>query len=410
MWEAIGAVHEHLRQVTPGDGKRNSVRNRLRSRLVQRRTSELVAALVRRHGDSWSAHVLQGGFHADESMRRICEAFGLRPDLERQVLQAASERARSLTSNANETKAQSADSNCGAPPVFGTTSDDEVSQSTQEPSRQLDLESSDAGYPSSAEFSPATSSAASPTLGPMEDSENDDAESLGWTLEEVSPADVPAACRAAPQIWRAPWRMRVLSTLGLDRWWSSPRIGALSTPEELVGLTEVQQVMLEEAGIAEGVENEDSEDMLLSSKLVAAVLNAERQAGSNCEGHDGNSEPDEAHKLQSHACQLPHSRRLQSNGPRGVVHFAESSNVCFFGSCPERSQPVDGYQRSLVTKVFDGPSGHKAKRAREADPDASDADGTATEEEDDEDWEDRCDDIADLMNQQRSMLLWSDSW
>ena len=34
--------------------------DRLRGRLVERRSSELVAALERRHGQNWPRHVLEG--------------------------------------------------------------------------------------------------------------------------------------------------------------------------------------------------------------------------------------------------------------------------------------------------------------------------------------------------------------
>jgi len=443
MPETFSAKHEHPSHAWPSDEKRNAVRDRLRSRLVQRRTNELVVALLSRHGDGWTFHVLPGGFHAVEAMKRICEGFGLRPDLERQVLKAVSERARTWTNGASEALSQHTDTESGTFLLGGSDEEDAQSsrasfvgrlgaawpaQQAQEP-RLMDLESSDTSYPHSDVLSPARSLATSPTYSQLsseltpclcssdgtEEDENDDAESLGWTLEEPPPPGAleqeEAACswdgsRAALYTWRAPWRTRVLSTLGLDRWWSMPPIGALSTPE-LVGLTEIEQTMLEEAGITEGVEEESAEDMALSSKLVAAVLNAERQATSSSEASDdgslcSKSEPSEAQKLPS-PMRLPQGRQ-QSLRPR-EVKFAESSKICFFDAWPDRCLPSDGYHRCLETKVFDGPSGHKAKR--DAEEDSDDADSSASEEEE---WEDRCDDIAELMSRERHMLMWSDSW
>eukprot|EP00930_Biecheleria_cincta_P096593 TRINITY_DN88415_c0_g1_i1.p1 TRINITY_DN88415_c0_g1~~TRINITY_DN88415_c0_g1_i1.p1 ORF type:complete len:499 (+),score=94.53 TRINITY_DN88415_c0_g1_i1:207-1703(+) len=429
--ETYGAKHENPSHAGNSDGKRNAVRDRLRSRLVQRRTTELVTALQSRHGDAWTSHVRPGGFHAVEAMGRICEGFGLRPDLERQVLKTVLEYACTWAKGASEALSQHTDTeNCNSLMCGGDDDDDDAQSNwkhfgllgagwpaQQVQPRSADLESSDASCPDSDALSPAMSSATSPTCSPSsnelspclcssdgtEENENDDdAESLGWTLEELPPPGAlkqqEAACsrdasRAASRTWRAPWRRRVLSTLGIDRWWSMPSIGALSTPE-LVGLTEVQQTMLEEAGITEEVEEESAEDMALSSKLVTAVLNAERQATSNSgAGDDG-----------SLRCKPEPSKGRQQNlRPRGV-QFGESSTICFFAPWPDHCLSLDGYHRRLETKVFDGPSGHKAKRA--TDEDSDDADSSASQEKE---WEDRCDDIAELMSRERHML-WSDSW
>merc|ERR1719401_1490865 len=44
----------------------------------------------------WPQHVLQGDFRAMEGMRRICESFCLRPELEHKVLKATADRAQAI--------------------------------------------------------------------------------------------------------------------------------------------------------------------------------------------------------------------------------------------------------------------------------------------------------------------------
>lgn len=98
-----------------------------------------------------------------------------------------------------------------------------------------------------------------------------------------------------------------------------------------------------------------------------------------------------------------HSPQTSQRPPRCVenlkVHFAKSSEVCFFqvDECLDIDDACRN-KRKLITKVFDGPSGHKA---RWYDSGVFD---------DIDDWEERFDNLADLMGQQRAQMLWSTSW
>jgi len=361
------------------------VRERLRARLIDRRTSELVASLTRRHGDGWSAYVLQGGFCADEEMRRICEAFGLRADLERQVLRNAIERAKLRKPEVTLME---------APPS-------PVSSCRQEavPGEVMEPES-DGNCSSTA--SPMLSAAPCPQILQAEDLDSDDAESLGWvTLERAT--DVHPV-EDAPKLWHARWRNRVLHTLGLDRWWPRSKSSQTVQPEtesgEVIHRGGSLEEVLAEAGLSGLVDGEqDDEDMAISSKLITAMMNAERHAAAARSGdlHDMCGDD-----LFGSCSPEVRGRSKRRRPPK--VQFADDSQVSFFdmeltGCAGEASM----YKRSLQTKVFDGPSGHKARRA-----------GSESSEEDDsdeeEDWEDRCDDIAELMSRQRTMLLWSESW
>jgi hypothetical protein len=130
------------------------------------------------------------------------------------------------------------------------------------------------------------------------------------------------------------------------------------------------------------------------------------------------------------AAQRPSCRTIHRR-----IRFAKQSEVYFF-SLPLRAamRPQDAhgpleYTRSLETKVFDGPSGHQARRTLclqskasthvcvdAMSPPSSCWDHSVSESssdledqvlEDVEDWEDWCDDIAELMAHPRSCLLWS---
>lgn len=101
----------------------------------------------------------------------------------------------------------------------------------------------------------------------------------------------------------------------------------------------------------------------------------------------------------------PCTRKTRKNSlglQRGAVHFAESSEICFFQNDPT----VTEYHRAIETKVFDGPSGHKARHVRIQSKNYS----CDEDESDDDDIQDHCDGIAELMTQQRHLLLWSSSW
>jgi hypothetical protein len=160
-------------------------------------------------------------------------------------------------------------------------------------------------------------------------------------------------------------------------------------------------------------ENDEEEEIALSSKLVAAVRNAELHAAA-ARAAQG--------QHQVAPCPVNAARRPSA------VKFDRNSEVSFFDDQPDASSELIEYRRALDTKIFDGPSGHKAKRicasrSGFSDDEASTVlwslgatdvaehiEGEDASAEEQEDWEDRCDDIAELMGQPRSCLLWSSSW
>jgi len=168
----------------------------------------------------------------------------------------------------------------------------------------------------------------------------------------------------------------------------------------------------------------------LARGFAAVVLDA-------CAGfHDIDLAQDVAGKADAAALRAKH------RAPSRRIRFSRQSEVSFFSLPPPENafRPFE-YRRLLDTKVFDGPSGHKAMRTSSSETKASthwcedevslprtrwdrsvsetSLDGEDFEDwedfwlppeklgEDVEDWEDRCDDIAELMAQQRSCLLWS---
>lgn len=119
----------------------------------------------------------------------------------------------------------------------------------------------------------------------------------------------------------------------------------------------------------------------------------------------------------------PPSRSNPSDA-RGRSSLELPSHLHLSGALKVTPTDIAPY-RTLFTKSFDGPSGHKAKRQRGRSAAAAGGplsgvdvpafdDDSEDEDEDDardwEHWEDRCDDIADLMGQQRHTLLWSAAW
>jgi len=395
--EDASVGHRGLRR---GFRASRGVRTRLRARLVERRATELVTALGRRQGSDWAAHVLQGGFHANEGMRRILEAFALRPDLERQVLEAVALRARA---------AAIAASSGGGPGPCG-----EASQVL------VDAALAEAPLPSS---SAATSSLAS---APEEDEEEEQEEekegaALGHGIAEpprpASPelppllaahvAEAVAASSApAPAKIRPSWRTRVLRALGLERWCTRERSGSdtSSCSESCSSHSWQRQGQSEEAS-----EEAEAEERALSSKLVAAVRNAERHAELSRAAREGNrgvSQSGSPGTPRVVAIEAAVARAVASRDSR--VRIAAGSQIRFFETEPGS---VAAYSRSLQTKAFDGPSGHKARRRRDGRHDEvpEEASGESSEDEQ-EDWEDQCDDIAQLMSQERHLLLWSALW
>eukprot|EP00913_Durusdinium_trenchii_P010807 g10137.t2 len=228
---------------SPGDKKRDLVVDRLRLRLVERRASELVAQLQRRQGDRWIQQVVEGGFHADEAMRRICEAFGLRPELERKVLL------------------------------------------------------------------------------------------LVRRTAERWPNKVSLASLSSP------------STSEDETW-------TISTGGEDCASVEI-----------------DSEEEIPEHVLVEAAL--------------------------KEVPELEH----RSDERQSRIDFTDSE-IRFFMIDEEGEADGDAYQRQLKTKAFDGPSGHRARKASICWCDED----SESESEEDDDWRERCDEMADLMSQQRQMV------
>jgi hypothetical protein len=110
----------------------------------------------------------------------------------------------------------------------------------------------------------------------------------------------------------------------------------------------------------------------------------------------------------------------QKRQPRGVaVKFSSFGKIRFFEPAAAQQSDNEVYDRDVQIKFFDGPSGHKARRTvkaaktdLQAELSRSFKDGVTDEgsESEEDDWEDKCDDIACLMSQQRHMLMWSCTW
>jgi len=405
------------------------VRERLRQRLVERSAQELTGILERRHADRWAHHVLTGGFRADEGMKRICEAFGLRPQLERQVLQAVSRRASALDPSATLMQK-------GPPQALGLYAEHCAPQTATAAPSDADEESAwtpsasdvaeDEEYcfleaggilspPQEEDLAPAscTKSARIPHEGEVgKQEEEDEEEDSEEEEEEEAVIELPAMEVKGPQaspstpLWRAPWKARVLRTLGLDRWLRDGEDvdQPCLAPTPKVGADDVESEL-------------DEEELELSCKLVAAVRNAERHIASSreqrvrdlqaCEeGHDGWRQVRSSSKVPSTTAKR-----------KTAIKFGGNSHIRFF--TPDVVVKPQAYERKLWTKSFDGPSGHKARQSCPGSPDSegstvqpSSGDELESEEEEDEEeeWEDECDEIADLMCQERAGVLWSTCW
>jgi len=167
----------------------------------------------------------------------------------------------------------------------------------------------------------------------------------------------------------------------------------------------------------EDLESGEEEERLLCCKLVAAVRNAHRQAAlARQEGSaaptSGAAGPPIATVDSGHSPGSCGSSKCTSR-----TRISGGSEICFFvpDSSDEQQelQQQPSYERRLYTKLFDGPSAHKAKHKGMCmfgvlSRNTAESDEDDSEEE--EEWEDRCDDIADLMSQERSLILWSNTW
>jgi len=176
----------------------------------------------------------------------------------------------------------------------------------------------------------------------------------------------------------------------------------------------------------------------LEAEVLQEVRERARQESSNMqnasEGDSGG--PGNKSNYTCHVIDPPHADgqllesgtrlrsppRRQSSGM--TLKFATTAEVCFF--VPDDLEGVHkSYHQSIIAKAFDGPSGHKARKTKndrsrlsntengysakldESETDDSDSIGkiVLTEE-----WQERCDEIAELMVQERHCLLWSPCW
>ncbi|CAE7354702.1 unnamed protein product [Symbiodinium natans] len=143
---------------------------------------------------------------------------------------------------------------------------------------------------------------------------------------------------------------------------------------------------------------EDEEEDELRHKLVTAIINAERHAKVS----------EALHEVLGDAATFGEKDLDDIVRPRQRSINFKDSDIRFFIIDPEDEAMREEYCRPLRTKAFDGPSGHKARKAScfEEGLDSSDDES----DEEDDDWKDQCDEVADLMGQQRQMVLWSGSW
>jgi len=346
------------------------VRERLSARLVERRIAELVSILERKYGDLWARRVVDGDFQVNESIRRICEAFGLRLALERQLLHKIEQRARSWPSERDV-------------PIRTDDSDDVAGDWGPE---------SDIGWsPTPSDNSPAPSPMMCPAGAPFSIAElemcADSVSGVGYEERAIHVSKQMQTGAGGAVSKRMPWSVRVMRTLGIEHLANPWRSPASETKSELTAKADDRG------------KNGDEES--LSARLFIAVCNGERQAGPHLS----------ATSAPSVSCPSEHRRKCD-------VLFAEQAEVSFF---PVHGNHSIQYERILSTKSFDGRSGHRAQRnVSESSPHSGqqplkqeEGASTVDPEEDDEDedeWKDRCDDIADLMVKQRHMLLWSSSW
>jgi hypothetical protein len=214
-------------------------------------------------------------------------------------------------------------------------------------------------------------------------------------------------------IWRAPWRTRVLHTLGLDNWLreqggNGEGVAVARPPPKDTNEEDLRTGSDSSDSHSENDENYD--ERALSSKLIAAVRNAERQASEVSSLNGGSAATEELGPgARATSCgNVSLSRSTTASSQGSSVSFLAKSKIVFFLPGEEDPESRPSYERPLFTKDFDGPSGHKAKR--ESSSKDSTLEGSEYEEESDDEWEDQCDDIAELMSQERHLMLWSKSW
>lgn len=420
--------------VREGTQDRTQVRARLQARLVDRRCSELVNCLQRRQGAGWAAYALQGDFNSNEGMRRICEAFGLRPELEDRVLAAARERASGWIKDGEPELHLPIE--CGDSDSWSPCSAGRSESGTPAAPREHLRPESDIGWsptpsrPATPGLSPWFVAVPDPdpasdgglSLPPPEDEQQGQSDSSAGSFLEGAWGRQASSCDEA-----LPGRSTSASALGGTAELAAPplelgraaRTATRHSPwgSRLLEVTRDPDSVPAAPGSLSDLESpscdtETQEDAVLRDALVAAIVNADHQRALS-EGTPPVVDPGAT------------ARRRVSSRRTACVHFADGSFVRFF-SLPEVEHTHPSYDRSVFTKAFDGPSGHKASR-RGGVPAAAawaldggksplagifdDVDHSQDEDdEDDDEWADRCDDIADLMSQPRHLLMWSSTW
>eukprot|EP00419_Tripos_fusus_P046650 CAMPEP_0172827644 /NCGR_PEP_ID=MMETSP1075-20121228/20249_1 /TAXON_ID=2916 /ORGANISM="Ceratium fusus, Strain PA161109" /LENGTH=314 /DNA_ID=CAMNT_0013669485 /DNA_START=1 /DNA_END=945 /DNA_ORIENTATION=- len=135
--------------------------------------------------------------------------------------------------------------------------------------------------------------------------------------------------------------------------------------------------------------------------------------------HVGDPQPhSDRQQLETGPCFRSPPRRPSSNK---TLKFATFAEVCFFVPDDDGLEGAHrSYDRSILAKPFDGPSGHKARKTKTDRSSLSNSGNSCTAKQGDGDsirkiflageWQEQCDEIAELMVQERHCLLWSPCW
>jgi len=433
---------------------RGVVRQRLQKRLVDRRSSELVAALGRRYGEAWAELVVQGSFEVGEAMGRLCEAYCLRPRLEQLLLQTVLARARVEPMAMEDDEGRETLSRQVTPAQMSLPAAEAPSEAERSDASSVLFRSRSDPFPlpfaargvpgpePDVEWSPTpsvcpsapSSVAPSPKASPyitsqaIFDPPSLDELALGGAADipsfdestQAPDSNVQEQCTDEREDHSQP-----SSVEAEGREASSGRIPFSSLMLRRPPVMDAARHASDEAGgrpkrwstlrmfrslglgCARRRPMEENEDCSEDEVLVAAARNARFQS---------------AKPAHAETKPTPAKSDLQlKRSPRSTaVKFSSFGRIRFFEPAAGQSSVNEIYDRDVQTKFFDGPSGHKARRTN-AEAAGKDLhvelsrgfkDGITDEgsESEDDDWEDKCDDIACLMSQQRHMLMWSCTW
>eukprot|EP00929_Paragymnodinium_shiwhaense_P020322 TRINITY_DN13588_c0_g2_i1.p1 TRINITY_DN13588_c0_g2~~TRINITY_DN13588_c0_g2_i1.p1 ORF type:complete len:511 (+),score=72.53 TRINITY_DN13588_c0_g2_i1:71-1603(+) len=382
------------------------VRARLRSRLVDRRADDLAEALEKKHGHDWAAKVQEGTFDVIQYMRLMCEAFCLRPQLERQVFQAVvgRSRARSASSLADEAvPARPAFSLPGAGKAASAADSDAAdwdacSASTLEPESEVSACDSSCQFELHFEESPDDEAASTTAQCHERESDRTPSESLctqdTQEVDDASYISVMHRCRGDASC--------------------AERIASLPLIDSYVPLCPScgQSLRWEDAHVHE----DESRGLDLNDRLVLAKRNAALHASLSAtqridrqltpQSEDDCSSPYAGFLYAQPDTSASSSSRGAPSRPHRSAKFVTDSEVMFFRTNFD-DEIKDEYTRPVSTKAFDGPSGHKT--TRRVPPKGGEVLANVGDEGemDLEEWEDECDDVAELMCQKRGCVLWS---